>query len=75
MAYKPQPGMRKHKQLIGDALAEVEWSIEEMETLTKAAKNVQTQLHIARTVNRLRSVQVALYAMLSIIQDGNASEE
>lgn len=69
MAYKPQPGQRKHKALIGDCIAETDWLIEDCQQLSRAARNQATALHIARMENRVRSVQVALYSMLSIVRE------
>ena len=74
MAYKPQPGMRKHKQLIGDCVAMTDFVIDDCHILSKAARNPATALHIARMENQLRGIQVNLYAMLSILQDSTATE-
>lgn len=68
MTYKPQPGQRKHKQLIGDSIAETDWLIDDLQTLARAAKNAATQLHIARMEIRARTIQLNLYNMLEIVR-------
>lgn len=75
MAYKPQPGMRKHKGLIGDAIAEIEWLSEEMTPLSRASKNKATALHIARMENRALRIKGYLQDMLLLIQQAEATEE
>ncbi len=75
MAYKPQPGMRKHKGLLGDAIAETEWLSEEAATLSRASKNQATALHIARMENRVLRIKSYLQDMLLLIQQAEATEE
>lgn len=75
MGYRPQTNSRKHKKLIGDALALAEMSGEKLEELRRAAKNDTTKAHVQGIENDLLKLQVTLHQVLELIHEAQAGED
>ena len=67
MAYKPQVGERKHKSLIGDTLAQIDFALDRLADLKGAARNDTTKAYIQATENDLLKAKVKLYEMLELV--------
>lgn len=70
MAYRPQVGERKHRGMIGDAIARNEIALDKLRELKAAARNEQTVLHIQQTMILLLENTNTLYAMLDLVRNG-----
>lgn len=72
MGYKPRVGDRKHRRLIGEAMALAEMTSADLAKLREAARNEKTQAYIqALEANALR-ITVLLYQMLEIARQEEA---
>lgn len=67
MAYKPRVGERKHKSMIGEALAHNDFARHKLAELRAAARNETTKTYIQAIENDLLKQQVTLYEMLALI--------
>jgi hypothetical protein len=66
MGYKARPNERKHKRLIGDALAEAELAEQELDALQKAAGNDATKAHVRGIQIRTLMIANLLHKMMEI---------
>jgi hypothetical protein len=66
MAYKPQPNQRRHRRLIGDALAEAELAQQELDQLQRVAKNDATKNHVRGIQIRTLKIANLLHQMMEI---------
>lgn len=75
MGYRPQTNSRKHKRLVGDALASAEIASGKLAKLREAAKNDPTKAHIQGIENDLLKLQVTLYRVLELINEAQVAED
>jgi hypothetical protein len=66
MGYKARPNQRKHKHLIGDALAEAELAEQELDALQRAAGNDATRAHVRGIQIRVLLIANTLNKMMEI---------
>ena len=75
MGYRPQTNSRKHKRLVGDALASAEIASGKLAELRKAAKNDVTKAHIQGIENDMLQTQVTLHKVLELINEAAAADD
>lgn len=75
MAYKPQPNQRRHRKLIGDALAEAELAQQELDALQRHAKNDATKSHVRGIQIRTLRIANLLHQMMEIARLENEFNE
>ncbi len=75
MGYRPQTNSRKHKRLVGDALALADIAGGKLDELKRAAKNDVTKAHIQAIENDLLRLQVTLHEVLELIHEAQASQD
>lgn len=66
MGYKPRVGDRKHRHLIGEAMALAEMTSGDLAKLRLAARNEKTQAFIQTLEANTLRITVLLYQMLEI---------
>ena len=67
MAYKPRVGERKHKGMLGEAIAHNDFARQKLAELKAAARNEKTKTYIQAIENDLLKQQVNLYEMLALV--------
>jgi len=75
MGYRPQVNNRKHKSLVGDALALAEITSGKLSKLREAAKNDATKAHIQGIENDMLKLQVILHQVLELIHEAQAHDD
>ncbi len=75
MAYKPQPNQRRHRRLIGDALAEAELAQQELDQLQRVAQSDKTKAFIRGIQIRNLQITNLLHQMMEIARQENETDE
>jgi hypothetical protein len=75
MPYKPQPGLRKHRRLIGETLASNDVALDKIRKLRAFARSEGTRAFVTEVEVLLLQNQVNLYKMLEIVPGGGEEED
>lgn len=75
MPYKPQPGLRLHRRLIGETLAGNDAAIALVRRLRSYAKSDAAKAAVSEIEVELLKNQVNLYRMIEIINNAEKGEE
>lgn len=75
MPYKPQPGLRLHRRLIGETLTGNDEALMRVRKLRDLARNEASKAYITDLEVMLLQNQVNLYKMLDIINNAESGEE